>query len=72
MTVWVRWLPENDAAVRAAYDALGIEETIQASPLVLDDGSYLVGSSVLTMEQAATLPAEEAATIWGDWTVADG
>lgn len=71
MTVWIRWLPENDAAVRAAYVALGIGETIQAAPLVLGDGSYLVGSSVLTMEQAATLPVEEAAITWNR-TVADG
>lgn len=64
MTVWIRWTPATDAAVRAAYEALGLGETIQANPTVLADGSYLVGSSVLTMEQAATLPAEEASTEW--------
>jgi len=56
MTVWIAWAPENDLEVRAAYNALGIGETIQISPETVTGGFYLAGSSVITIEQARSLP----------------
>lgn len=72
MTTYIRWLPHDDVAVRAAYEALDIGETIQTTPNVLTDGTYLVGSSVLTEAQAETLPIIEHSSTWKpEWVVQD-
>lgn len=56
MTVWIAWAAEDDAEVRAAYDALAIGETIQRYPETDAEGRLMVGSGGLTLEQAQTLP----------------
>lgn len=56
MTIWISWDAVNTDAVRAAYDALGIGETLQANVPTYNNGTAVVGSDVLTIEQAATLP----------------
>lgn len=53
MTIWLSWMDQDDAAFRAAYEAL-VPEKIQDDP-IHKDGSNLIGSSRCTLEQANQL-----------------
>lgn len=68
MTIWLEWDGRKDVAVRRAYDASGIGETIQDVP-GRSSGRYLVGSSRITERQARSLRDVIVHLEYpGDWT----